>query len=65
MIRICRDSEFEAIWEIINDAAAAYKGVIPADRWHEPYMPREELRRYIEQRYEVKPERAAAGSRVP
>jgi len=28
---------------IINDAARAYKGVIPADRWHEPYMPAEEL----------------------
>jgi len=28
---------------VINDAAAAYRGVIPADRWHEPYMPREEL----------------------
>jgi uncharacterized membrane protein/GNAT superfamily N-acetyltransferase len=24
--------------EIINDAARAYQGVIPADRWHEPYM---------------------------
>jgi N-acetylglutamate synthase-like GNAT family acetyltransferase len=28
---------------IINDAAQAYRGVIPADRWHEPYMPEEEL----------------------
>jgi len=28
---------------IINDAAQAYRGVIPADRWHEPYMPAEEL----------------------
>ncbi|MGQ0650825.1 MAG: GNAT family N-acetyltransferase, partial [Betaproteobacteria bacterium] len=32
-----------AICEIINDAAQAYKGVIPADRWHEPYMPMAEL----------------------
>jgi GNAT superfamily N-acetyltransferase len=31
------------MFEIINDAAQAYRGVIPADRWHEPYMPREEL----------------------
>jgi len=31
------------MFEIINDAAQAYKGVIPADRWHEPYMPQEEL----------------------
>ncbi|HEV8108854.1 MAG TPA: GNAT family N-acetyltransferase [Burkholderiales bacterium] len=28
---------------MINDAALAYRGVIPADRWHEPYMPRDEL----------------------
>jgi GNAT superfamily N-acetyltransferase len=28
---------------IVNAAAEAYRGVIPADRWHEPYMPREEL----------------------
>ena len=31
------------MFEIINDAASAYRGVIPVDRWHEPYMPREEL----------------------
>jgi N-acetylglutamate synthase-like GNAT family acetyltransferase len=37
------------IYEIINDAASAYKGVIPADRWHEPYMPKEELKTQIEQ----------------
>ena len=28
---------------IVNDAAQAYRGVIPADRWHDPYMPAEEL----------------------
>ena len=32
-----------AIGAVINDAAIAYRGVIPSDRWHEPYMPREEL----------------------
>lgn len=32
---------------IINDAARAYHGVIPADRWHEPYMPADELEREI------------------
>jgi len=32
---------------IINDAAVAYRGVIPADRWHEPYMPESELREEI------------------
>jgi GNAT superfamily N-acetyltransferase len=31
------------MFSIINDAAQAYKGVIPADRWHEPYMPMDEL----------------------
>ena len=47
MIRPCREGEFEAIYEIVNDAAQAYKGVIPDDRWHEPYMPSEELRREL------------------
>lgn len=42
------DADFEAIYAIINDAARAYKGVIPADRYHEPYMPCEELAREIE-----------------
>ena len=44
MIRDCVSTDFEAIYEIINDAAQAYRGIIPPDRWHEPYMPREELR---------------------
>lgn len=35
------------MYAIINDAAQAYRGVIPADRWHEPHMPREELRHEI------------------
>ena len=43
MIRQCIDSDFEAIYEIINDAAEAYRSVIPEDRWHEPYMSRDEL----------------------
>jgi len=47
MIRKCEQSDFEMIYEIINDAAQAYKGVIPADRWHEPYMSREELKHEI------------------
>jgi GNAT superfamily N-acetyltransferase len=42
-IRRCRDDEREAIFHIVNAAAEAYRGVIPADRWHEPYMPLEEL----------------------
>jgi GNAT superfamily N-acetyltransferase len=42
-IRPCRDDERAAILEIVNAAAEAYRGVIPADRWHEPYMPSREL----------------------
>ena len=48
MIRRCDDSDFETMYAIINDAAQAYRGVIPEDRWHDPYMPREELRREID-----------------
>ncbi len=47
MIRLCTQSDFEVIWQIINDAARAYKGVIPADCWHEPYMPKDELQHEI------------------
>lgn len=47
MIRRCGDGDFEAIYGVINDVAIAYKGIIPGDRWHEPYMPREELREQI------------------
>ena len=42
-IRPCRDDERDEILAIVNAAAEAYRGVIPADRWHEPYMPSEEL----------------------
>jgi GNAT superfamily N-acetyltransferase len=42
-IRLCRDDERSAILAIVNAAAEAYRGVIPADRWHEPYMPSAEL----------------------
>jgi GNAT superfamily N-acetyltransferase len=38
VIRPCDDRDRAAILEIINAAAIAYRGVIPADRWHEPYM---------------------------
>ena len=43
MIRQGIDTDFEEIYRIINDAAVAYKGAIPADRWHDPYMSRTEL----------------------
>ena len=48
MIRPRTDQDFEDIFEVINDAAQAYQGVIPSDRFKDPYMPREELRREIE-----------------
>jgi GNAT superfamily N-acetyltransferase len=48
MIRRCEERDFERIWSIINDGAQAYKGVIPADRWTEPYMSQEELRQEID-----------------
>ncbi len=46
-IRLLGDEEVEAAYMIINEAAQAYKGLIPADCWHEPYMPLEELRAEI------------------
>lgn len=49
MIRKCTDEDFEAIFNVINDAAKAYKGVIPPDCWHEPYMPKAELKAQIEE----------------
>jgi GNAT superfamily N-acetyltransferase len=42
-IRPCHDSDRAAILAVVNAAAEAYRGVIPADRWHEPYMPRDQL----------------------
>jgi N-acetylglutamate synthase-like GNAT family acetyltransferase len=36
-----------AILAIVNDAAQAYRGVIPADRWHDPYMPTDEFEKEI------------------
>ena len=47
MIRRCDDRDFDTIWAIINDGAQAYKGIIPADRWIEPYMTRQKLRHEI------------------
>jgi len=41
MIRQCDSNDFEAVFAIINDAAEAYKGIIPEDRWKEPYMDRD------------------------
>ena len=48
MIRKCDDTDFETIYEIVNDGAQAYKGVIPVDRLKEPYMDRDALRHEID-----------------
>jgi len=48
MIRKSRPADFDAIYTIINNAAIAYKGVIPDDRWHDPYMTRTELQEQID-----------------
>lgn len=48
MIRKSHPGDFDAIYTIINIAAVAYKGVIPDDRWHDPYMTRPELQEQIE-----------------
>jgi GNAT superfamily N-acetyltransferase len=45
--RLCRADERAAILAIVNQAAEAYRGVIPLDRWHEPYMPADEFDREL------------------
>ena len=61
MIRPATPSDISSMWSVINDAAMAYKGVIPADRWHEPYMPLAELQAEIANgvRFSVCEEQAA------
>jgi len=41
-------NNFEEILAIINDAALAYKDIIPVDRWHDPYMSKQELQHQID-----------------
>lgn len=43
LIRPCEADERDAILAVVNAAAEAYRGVIPADRWHDPYMGGDEL----------------------
>src|SRR3954465_1393947 len=47
LIRKSGTTDLPAILTIINEAARAYRGVIPADRWHEPYMSADELKKEI------------------
>jgi N-acetylglutamate synthase-like GNAT family acetyltransferase len=48
MIRRCQATDFSVIFSIINDAARVYQGVIPGDRWHDPYMSSAQLEGEIE-----------------
>jgi L-threonylcarbamoyladenylate synthase len=43
MIRKLTTADFQAIYNVVNDAAVAYRGKIPSDCWKEPYMPCEEI----------------------
>ena len=47
MIRGCDAADFNTILAVINDAAVAYRGVIPPEHWHEPYMAAAALRQEI------------------
>jgi N-acetylglutamate synthase-like GNAT family acetyltransferase len=47
LIRQCGEHDVDVIHEIINDAAAAYQGAIPADCWHEPYMSHDYLQQEL------------------
>jgi len=53
MISKVLESENVAILNVVNDAAQAYKGVIPADCWKEPYMTAQELKEELERGLEV------------
>jgi GNAT superfamily N-acetyltransferase len=47
MLRPCTTADLDQMFEVINDGAKAYRGVIPADCWHEPYMPMADLQREL------------------
>ena len=47
-IRRCMPVDYPEILSIINEAAEAYRGVIPADRWHDPYMSMTDLQRDVD-----------------
>ena len=49
MIRECQPGETKRIYYIINEAAKAYEGAIPADCYHQPYMPMDELEQEMKQ----------------
>jgi GNAT superfamily N-acetyltransferase len=47
MIAPCKPDDFDMMFRVINDAAQAYRGAIPDDCWHDPYMSREYLEKEI------------------
>lgn len=47
VFRQCGEREFDSVYFIINESAAAYRGLIPADRFNDPYMSRHEFRSEI------------------
>lgn len=47
-IRVCEEADFEDVYRIINDAAEAFRGIIPAERWKWPYKTREEVQYEID-----------------
>jgi ribosomal protein S18 acetylase RimI-like enzyme len=49
MIRKCNNSDFDRIYEIINDAAGVYEGIIPTEYWKVPYMSKDELRQEMDE----------------
>ena len=49
MIRLCQPDDINQIYFIVNEAAKAYRGTIPADCYHQPYMPIDELDREMKQ----------------
>jgi GNAT superfamily N-acetyltransferase len=49
VIRECQPGEIKRIYYIINEAAKAYEGAIPADRYHQPYMPMDKLEQEMKQ----------------
>lgn len=48
-MRACEDADFNQIFEVINDSAKAYKGVVPKELYREPYISRDYLRSEIDQ----------------
>lgn len=53
-IRRSAKEDVPQMFEVINDSAEAYRGIIPTDQWHDPYMPLERLQREISEGVEFR-----------